>query len=137
MVSLRLKPQLAMRRILSAQGTYNYVLLQYQVSSEIYGGFFYSGITLRSRRFQLNSSNRLSNILFQCKAMGFLVYIPDTIQKNLEIFRVLPTDCLDAVLFVPVITMIADHLFGSLSLAMSTQCSRSSCRIDRVRLGFM
>ena len=75
---------------------------------------------LRSRSLQLNSSNHLSNILYQCKAMGFRVYIPDTIRKNSEIFGVPPTDRLDAILFAPVLTRTADHLFSSLSHTMST-----------------
>ena len=45
-------------------------------------------------------------------------------------------DSMDAILFVPAITLTADHPFASLSHAMSTQCSRRSCRIDLVRLGF-
>ena len=43
---------------------------------------------------------------------------------------------LDAILFVPGITVTADHPFGSLSHAMTTQCSRRSYRINRVELRF-
>ena len=45
-------------------------------------------------------------------------------------------DHLDAILFVPAITVKTDHPFSSLSNAMSTQCSRHSCRINHVQLGF-
>ena len=46
------------------------------------------------------------------------------------------TDHLDAILFVPATTVTANHPFDYLSHTMSTQCSRRSCRIDRVQLGF-
>ena len=91
---------------------------------------------LRSWRFQFNSSNHLSNILSQCKAMGFQDYIQDTTKKFRNCGVPAPMDRLDDILFVPAIIVTADHPFGSLSHAMSTQCSRRCCRIDHVRLGF-